>query len=396
MLLPMRRLGGSTLALLVLLVTIGVGAAHAQQDFVESDPGVIRAREQVAVAQLAAHQAAQELEATSQQRAAVQASIDDHVARIEELGRQRVTLAQYRDALHAVMRERAVALYRNGGNGTGISAIHESDSVLEAARRQMLGEAAAESNVRAARRLEDARTELAGVQATLRDEEQQLEAERAQLDQLAAQQEERQAVLDEKVAAANAVLAQARAVGALRAAGEPVMGPSTLSADQLAGWVRSQGFHPRINADLTELAQIFIDEGTDEGVRGDFAFAQAVIETGGFESAPANNYSGIGWCDTCKVGNQFPNPREGVRAQIQLLVNYADAGATAAGLTHPVSPYLYGSDPVAAARKFDNFFAKGWAPTWRDMGNGNWATDPGYSTKVISVYRKMVTYSQGG
>jgi hypothetical protein len=85
-----------------------------------------------------------------------------------------------------------------------------------------------------------------------------------------------------------------------------------------------------------------------------------------------------------------------VRAQIQLLVNYADAGATAAGLTHPVSPFLYGSDPVAAARKFDTFFAKGWAPTWRDMGNGNWATDPGYSAKVINVYRKMVAYSQGG
>ena len=79
-----------------------------------------------------------------------------------------------------------------------------------------------------------------------------------------------------------------------------------------------------------------------------------------------------------------------MRAQIQLLVNYADAGATAAGLTHPVSPYLYGSDPVAAARKFDNFFAKGWAPTWREMGNGNWATDPGYSAKVIGIYRKMV------
>ena len=65
-------------------------------------------------------------------------------------------------------------------------------------------------------------------------------------------------------------------------------------------------------------------------------------------------------------------------------------------LTHPVSAYLYGGDPVAAARKFDTFFAKGWAPTWSDMGNGNWATDPNYSGKVISVYRRMVTFAQGG
>ena len=70
------------------------------------------------------------------------------------------------------------------------------------------------------------------------------------------------------------------------------MGPATLTADQMAGWVRSQGFSPRIEADLTELAQIFIDEGNDEGVRGDFAFAQSVIETGGFESAPGQQLLG--------------------------------------------------------------------------------------------------------
>ena len=96
------------------------------------------------------------------------------------------------------------------------------------------------------------------------------------------------------------------------------------------------------------------------------------------------------------MGNQFPTPREGVRAQIQLLVNYADEGSTAAQLHDPVSPYLYGADPVAAARKFDTFYAKGWAPTWSDMGHGNWATDRDYSAKVISVYRRMVAYAQGG
>jgi len=392
----MRRLAGGAVALALVVAAILGTAAHAQTDFVESDPEVIRAREQVAAAQLAAHQAAAELEATAQQRDATQVSILEHVARIEELGHQRETLAAYRNALRAVMRDRAVALYRNGGDGTGIAAIEESGSALEAARRQQLGSAAAESNQRTARQLEEARAQLAGVQAALRDAEEELRRRRAELDELVAQQAERQAVVDERVAAANVALERARAVGALRAAGDPVMGPSTLTAEQMAGWVRSQGFSPRIEADLTELAQIFIDEGDDEGVRGDFAFAQSVIETGGFESAPANNYSGIGWCDTCPVGNRFPDPREGVRAQIQLLVNYADAGSTAAGLTHPVSPYLYGSDPVAAARKFDNFFAKGWASTWREMGNGNWATDPDYSGKVIGIYRKMVAYAQGG
>ena len=133
---------------------------------------------------------------------------------------------------------------------------------------------------------------------------------------------------DQKVAAANAALARARVIGALHAAGEPVMGPSLLTAAQMVAWYNAQGYHPRLETSINDLAQIFIDEGTDENVRGDFAFAQSIVETAGFNAAPANNYSGIGWCDSCSTGNRFPNPREGVRAQIQLLLNYADAGRT--------------------------------------------------------------------
>jgi hypothetical protein len=173
------------------------------------------------------------------------------------------------------------------------------------------------------------------------------------------------------------------------------MGPSLLTADQLVAWYNAQGYHPRLETSIDDLARIFIEEGSDEGVRGDFAFAQSIVETAGFNAAPANNYSGIGWCDSCSTGNKFPNPREGVRAQIQLLLNYADADARAANLHHPVSPYLYGSDPVAAARKFDNFFARGWAPTWRDMGHGNWATAPNYSSAVIGVYNRIKAFSGG-
>ena len=129
-------------------------------------------------------------------------------------------------------------------------------------------------------------------------------------------------------------------------------------------------------------------------MRGDFAFAQAIVETGGFASAPDHNYSGLGWCDGCARGTVFPTPRDGIRAQIQLLLNYADPTSRAAGLHHPPSPYWWSQDPTTAARSFDTYFAKGWAPTWSDMGHGNWATDPGYSAKVIGVYRSMVAFAQ--
>jgi peptidoglycan hydrolase CwlO-like protein len=395
----MRRLVGGAVAVACLCSTfLGVtfaSSAGAQQDLVESDPAVLRARAAVQEAQAAAHAAADEVTKATQQRDATQASIDEHIAKVAELDRQRAELAAQRDQLRADLRARAASLYISGGDSTRLESLM-ADSALDAARQQELGDIAARTTLRSARKLQETRTALAEIQDTLRQEETVLREQKAQLDDLVAQQEKLQAEMDRKVDAANAALAQARAIGAMRVKGEPVMGPSLLTADQLVAWYSAQGYHPRLEIDIAELAQIFIEEGNDENVRGDFAFAQSIVETAGFNAAPANNYSGIGWCDSCSTGNRFPTPRDGVRAQIQLLVNYADSGSRAANLHHPVSPYLYGSDPVAAARKFDTFFAKGWAPTWSEMGNGNWATAPHYSDAVIGVYRRIQAFGQAG
>jgi peptidoglycan hydrolase CwlO-like protein len=388
----MRRRVGGVLALACLFVCVAVNVAHAQQDLVESDPDVIRARNAVVAAEAAAHEAAAELQKTTGQRDATQASIDDHVSRIAELDQQRADLAAQRDELLGILRQRAAALYRAGGDPTILNAL-AADSAVEAARRQQLGDVAAKTTQRTTRKLEETREELGKVQETLRAEESDLRAQKAQLDALVQKQEQQQAAMDAKVAAANAALATARAIGAVRASHYAVMGPSTLTADQIVAWYNAQGYHPRIETSVPDLVQIFLQEASDENVRGDLAFAQTIVETAGLNAAPANNYSGIGWCDTCSTGNRFPTPREGVRAQIQLLVNYADAGARAANLHHPVSPYLYSGDPATAARKFDSFFAKGWAPTWEDMGNGNWATATHYSSAVIGVYNRMLAYA---
>jgi peptidoglycan hydrolase CwlO-like protein len=398
MLIQMRRLLGGAVAVACLCSTfiiLAAPTAHAQQALIEADPDVVRARAEVQSAQLAAHQAANQLEQATQQRDSTQASIDEHVAHLAELDAQRADLAAQRDVLKADLRQRAVSLYRAGGNTSGLEALN-ADNAVQAARRARLGDIAARTTQQASQKLEDTRTELGKVQDTLRAEESDLRQQKASLDDQVGQQERLQAVMAQKVDAANAALARARALGALRAAGDPIMGPSLLTADQLVRWYNAQSYRPRLETSIDDLARIFIEEGNDEGVRGDFAFAQSIVETAGFNAAPANNYSGIGWCDSCATGNRFPNPREGVRAQIQLLVNYADANARAANLHHPVSPYLYGSDPVAAARKFDNFFARGWAPTWRDMGHGNWATAPNYAEAVIGVYNRMKAFAQGG
>ena len=368
-----------------------VTAAHAQEGLIDSDPAVVRARADLEAAQSAAHEADAQLQATTQQRADVEAKIADDQNRVAELEQQRVALAAIRDQLLDHLRERAVALYAAGGDGTGVADIF-SGSALDGARRKQLGDAASRSDRDNARKLEETRSTLATTQDQLKNDQSDLEQQQTTLDALLATLQSQQATLDQRVAEANATLDRARAIGALHAAGEPVMGPATLTADQMVAWFDAQGYHPRLSdTTVPALAQIFLDEGAAEGVRGDFAFAQAVVETGGFSAAPDDNYSGIGWCDGCARGIVFPSPRDGVRAQIQLLLNYADAGSRAANLHNPLSPFLWSS-----AAAFDSYFAKGWAPTWSDMGHGNWATDPNYSGKVIGVYRAMVAHAQGG
>jgi peptidoglycan hydrolase CwlO-like protein len=383
--------------LLGALVTVAAAApARADDDAIDLDPVVIQARTELQAAQAAAHAAAARVEHTTQARDDVQVAIDDHETQVATLARQREELTVTRDAIRTHVQARARALYTSGG-GTLLVNDLVTKSVMQAARRQRLVDAAARSDSLAVKRLESTNKDLADTQAQLRSEQHDLEQQRGRLDTLVVDLEHQQAEMTATVEAANVALTRAREIGAFHAARDPIIGRATLTATQLSGWFRAQGYHPRLDGvTLEELAQLFLQEGADEGIRGDVMFAQSVIETGGFSSAPANNYSGIGWCDSCSRGNRFPTPRDGVRAQVQLLRNYADPFSTASRLHHPVSPYLYSGDPAVAARQFDTFYAKGWAPTWRDMGHGNWATDPNYSAKVLSVYQSIVTYSFKG
>jgi hypothetical protein len=178
--------------------------------------------------------------------------------------------------------------------------------------------------------------------------------------------------------------------------GVPVMGTPRVDAAHLAAWFTSTGRAPILvgGTPIQELAQLFIEEGAAEGVRGDLAFAQSIIETGYFREIRGNNFAGIGNCDSCdQRGYAFPSPRDGVRAQIQLLRNYADPTSRATNLAFPPEPGLYGSDPVVAAAKFDTFFLKGHVPLWNQMGHGNWATDPTYAGKVLGVYTRILEFA---
>lgn len=110
----------------------------------------------------------------------------------------------------------------------------------------------------------------------------------------------------------------------------PIMGKSKLTAKQMAEYLLYKNPDPQIACTALELAQIFLEEGEAEGVRGDIAFAQSCKETGYFKYGgqvlpEQNNYAGIGATNGSPVGYGawFKDPREGVRAQIQHLKAYA-------------------------------------------------------------------------
>lgn len=185
-------------------------------------------------------------------------------------------------------------------------------------------------------------------------------------------------------ALAMAVIFPLSAHGQGPASGTPVLGKSLLTAEQIAAWYASTGVRSTSPTDPRVLAGIFIDEGDAQGVRGDLAFAQSMLETGylryGGQVRPSdNNFSGLGACDSCRRGLAFASATLGVRAQIQHLWAYASPTATVATLARP-----------NADIRFDLVHPKGKAPLWEDMGGGNWATDPRYADKVLAIYRDML------
>ncbi|MBM3660633.1 MAG: hypothetical protein FJW95_14185 [Actinobacteria bacterium] len=171
-----------------------------------------------------------------------------------------------------------------------------------------------------------------------------------------------------------------------------VMGPcSRLSVDQIVAWYDGKtrsGTAPlsRAEVPVRDLVALYVEEGKAEGVRGDLAFVQGIIETGWFGFSgrvppSANNFSGYGATDGTAAYGIFPDARTGVRVQIQHLRAYADPGFACAAppLANPcVTPRSVYVNP------------KGKAPTWNQFGGGVWATDPTYSTKILGLYTDLL------
>ncbi len=169
--------------------------------------------------------------------------------------------------------------------------------------------------------------------------------------------------------------------------GHPIQGVSVATPEQMVQFVLNSGKEPRLNCSLEELAQLFIEEGQAEVIKGDMAFAQAVKETNYFTFLrpdgtsslvlpEQNNFCGLGATNNSDIGKGawFSTPKEGVRAQIQHLKGYAS--------TEPLSNLCV--DP-----RF-GLVQRGVAPCWEDL-NGRWAVPGnGYGESIVDIHRRIL------
>jgi hypothetical protein len=277
-----------------------------------------------------------------------------------------------------VIRARASYIYRHAD--TPSSAVADIQHVQDINTGKKYAESATQTDTgkvdglqKVSNELDAQRSQLEGARATQQTEKDRLENAKQALEALTAHQK--------------TLLDQAGAI--------PVMGDAELTPAEVTAWFEARNVKYRLSGGISigDLVQLYFEEGKAEHVRPELAFAQSIIETGSFGNALDNNYAGIGACDSCHGEPAFPTPRDGVRGQMQLLRNYADPASRATNLANAPSPTIYGNDPLKAAGLYDTFFAKGRTPTWNVMGNGNWATDPGYAQKVLTVYFQMVSFA---
>lgn len=184
--------------------------------------------------------------------------------------------------------------------------------------------------------------------------------------------------LDKLAEAEAELLAEHFGTGAQEGTKTAIMGTAQATAQQMALFCRSKNAAPQLaSCTLEQLAEMFLEEGKSEGVRGDVAFAQSCKETGFFKYGgivlPAqNNYAGIGALNGNAQGQAatFPDPRTGIRAQIQHLKAYASTEPLVHACVDPrFSLVTRGSAPwVEWLGAADNPNGKGWAVPGKGYG----------------------------
>ncbi len=169
-----------------------------------------------------------------------------------------------------------------------------------------------------------------------------------------------------------------------------IMGKSAVTAEQMAALYNASGrkfpakiYKTKGAGNIDEFCKLVVEESKAEGVKAEVIFAQICLETGylsfgGQVSAEQCNFSGLGATDDGAAGATFPDVRTGIRAQVQHLKGYASKDDLTQKCVDPRFMYLMSK--------------RGTARYVQNLGNGNWATDPDYASKLMGLIKAMKTY----
>ncbi|WP_168198320.1 glucosaminidase domain-containing protein [Crassaminicella thermophila] len=162
-----------------------------------------------------------------------------------------------------------------------------------------------------------------------------------------------------------------------------ILGEAIATKEQMKKYMLLINPLPNIQCTPDQIVTYYLNEGAIEGVRGDVAFAQALLETGFFRFGGIvlpnqNNYAGLGAIKKGMAAS-FPSPRIGVKAHIQHLKGYASKEP-------PIRPIV---DPRYTV--LEDIGLIGSCIYVTDL-NGKWAIPGnGYGEKILKILKKIIS-----
>ena len=154
-----------------------------------------------------------------------------------------------------------------------------------------------------------------------------------------------------------------------------IMGRGSTSEVQLIMFLK--GINEGVVSQYTDLAKIYREEATTEGINHDLAFCQMLVETNflafnnGLDPSH-NNFGGLGVPQGDLDSASFPSTRIGVRAHIQHLKAYASQEPLVLRSVDPRFSYV----------------RRGVAPRI-DQLSGRWSADMHYGQKILALVRRL-------
>lgn len=165
----------------------------------------------------------------------------------------------------------------------------------------------------------------------------------------------------------------------------PIIGKSTVTPEQCEKFLRIQ------NPNAPYLANIYKKYCDIYGIRLECIWVQMCLETNylkysdtSITTLDMHNYAGLGAVDGNgrKQALSFNTEDEGVKCHIQHLYSYCSDKELPEG-ENLIDPRF-------------GYVTRGIAPNIENLGNGNWASDKEYASKLINLLNQLLNIKQGG